>query len=183
MPRDQCSRRSSRSAPRSDVHFGPGHSEGGHASRMASFSDCPVFLLDGEGNVLFANLQGRSLLDHGSVEARTSLTAAIRCGCSPSPWLVTALQDDDQAKVFLAVFSSEAAAAPAFDAVEAATVAWKLTPKQRQVLDVVSRGLTNLDTGRLLGIAEATVEYHLAHIFDKAGVENRAMLISRLLDL
>jgi hypothetical protein len=77
MPRDQCSRRSNRSALRNDVHIGPGHREGGHASRMASFSDCPVFLLDGEGNVLLANLQGRKLLDHGSVDARTSLAAAM----------------------------------------------------------------------------------------------------------
>lgn len=72
--------------------------------------------------------------------------------------------------MFLAVLPSEAANARAVDAIEAATAAWKLTPKQREVLDVVSRGLTNVDTGRLLGTTEGTVEYHLARIFDKAGV-------------
>ncbi len=168
---------------RDDIVIRSGRADGGYVTHIASFSDRPVFLVDNEGRVLFANPPGRKLLDEGSVKARKSLAAAIRSGCTEVPWLLTPLQADDQAMVFLAILQSGAANAPAVDAIEAATAAWKLTPKQRQVLDVVSRGLTNVDTGRLLGITEGTVEYHLARIFDKAGVENRATLIARLLDL
>ena len=57
---------------------------------------------------------------------------------------------------------------------------WRLTPRQAQVLDLVARGFTNALIADELGIGEGTVEFHLSAIFDKAGVESRAMLIARV---
>ena len=48
------------------------------------------------------------------------------------------------------------------------------------MLDLVLRGFTNALIADELGIGEGTVEFHLSAIFDKAGVESRAMLIARV---
>jgi DNA-binding CsgD family transcriptional regulator len=55
---------------------------------------------------------------------------------------------------------------------------WKLTPRQTEVLDLVGRGLTNRTIAATLAISESTVEFHLATIFERAGVETRAALIA-----
>jgi DNA-binding NarL/FixJ family response regulator len=62
----------------------------------------------------------------------------------------------------------------------AAVARWKLTARQMQVLDLVARGLINASIAETLAIRVGTVEFHLAKIFDKAGVDNRATLIARL---
>jgi DNA-binding NarL/FixJ family response regulator len=57
----------------------------------------------------------------------------------------------------------------------------RLTARQAEVLDLVAAGSTNAVVAEALGIKERTVEFHLSAIFDKAGVDNRATLIARLL--
>lgn len=42
-----------------------------------------------------------------------------------------------------------------------------LTERERQVLTMVARGLTNRDIARRLAISVRTVETHLTHVFDK----------------
>jgi DNA-binding NarL/FixJ family response regulator len=66
------------------------------------------------------------------------------------------------------------------DSVRAARERWHLTTRQTQVLEQVARGFTNALIADSLGIGEGTVHFHLSAIFDKAGVERRAMLIARL---
>ena len=166
-----------------DIRIGPGHAEVYYRNPLGSMIDRPVFVLDGNGVVLFVNPQGEQLLEHKSAEVLCSLSALVRSGWTDLPWILTCLHGSEQAKVFLAILQSPAQNDPTVDTVEAATIRWKLTPRQRQVLDLVAHGLTNVDTAKLLEIAESTVEYHLARIFDKAGVDNRATLIVRLLEL
>lgn len=55
------------------------------------------------------------------------------------------------------------------------------TSREREVIDVVCRGLTNDQIAWHLNIGVATVKTHLIHIFKKAGVETRGELISRML--
>jgi DNA-binding CsgD family transcriptional regulator len=48
-----------------------------------------------------------------------------------------------------------------------------LTPRQRQLLDLVTAGLTNRQIARRLSISEATVRKHLQHVFERLQVTNR----------
>ena len=51
-----------------------------------------------------------------------------------------------------------------------------LTPVERQVTELASRGLSNPDIGRALLISRNTVKVHLSHVYSKLGVSNRAEL-------
>jgi DNA-binding NarL/FixJ family response regulator len=48
-----------------------------------------------------------------------------------------------------------------------------LSPREREVLGLLGRGLPNKTIARLLGISERTVENHLRHIFEKLEVTSR----------
>ncbi len=49
----------------------------------------------------------------------------------------------------------------------------RLSGRERQVLELVSRGLANKQIGRTLGISERTVKVHLGHVFRHIGVSDR----------
>ncbi len=49
----------------------------------------------------------------------------------------------------------------------------ELTPREREIVTLVERGLRNRDIGRQLGIQTGTVKIHLKHIFEKTGVRGR----------
>jgi len=51
-----------------------------------------------------------------------------------------------------------------------------LTVRERQVMRLVSEGLSNKEIGRRLGLSEGTVKIHLHNIYDKIGVPNRTAL-------
>ena len=51
-----------------------------------------------------------------------------------------------------------------------------LTPTERQVVELLSQGLRNADIAARLFVAPSTVKTHLAHVFAKLGVSNRAGL-------
>ena len=52
-----------------------------------------------------------------------------------------------------------------------------LSPREREVLALLSEGLSNADIAEGLGISEKTVRNHLSHLFDKLGVWSRAQAI------
>jgi DNA-binding CsgD family transcriptional regulator len=54
----------------------------------------------------------------------------------------------------------------------------ELSARQSQIADLVAGGMTNRQIARSLDVSEKTVETHLARIFSKLGVTNRAMLAS-----
>lgn len=49
-----------------------------------------------------------------------------------------------------------------------------LTPREGEVLNALSQGLTNKQIAHSLGISEHTVKYHISSIYSKLGVMNRA---------
>ena len=53
-----------------------------------------------------------------------------------------------------------------------------LTPRQREVLDSITRGLSNDEIAALLGISKARVKQHLNEVYEKLGAANRAEAIS-----
>ncbi|NYD78457.1 response regulator [Arthrobacter cupressi] len=56
-----------------------------------------------------------------------------------------------------------------------------LTPREAELLTLLTEGLSNKELGRKLFISEATVKSHLAHIYAKLGVDSRAAAIAKAL--
>jgi len=52
-----------------------------------------------------------------------------------------------------------------------------LTPREVQVIKLISSGYTNKDLAKQLGITENTTKHHITNIFDKLGVSNRMELV------
>jgi DNA-binding NarL/FixJ family response regulator len=53
----------------------------------------------------------------------------------------------------------------------------ELTPRELEVLRLVARGLSNADIARVLVVSDATVKTHVAHIFSKLDLHDRAQAV------
>ena len=49
----------------------------------------------------------------------------------------------------------------------------RLTPREREIVRAVCRGMKNKEIADLLHITAGTVKVHLMHIFEKTGVKDR----------
>jgi len=58
-----------------------------------------------------------------------------------------------------------------------------LTPRERDLVDLVRRGMRNREIAEELGVTEGTVKVYLHALFDKVGVDNRTELAMRAADL
>jgi two-component system nitrate/nitrite response regulator NarP len=58
-----------------------------------------------------------------------------------------------------------------------------LTPRERELVELVRQGLRNRDIASQLGVTEGTVKVYLHAIFDKLGVDNRTELAMRAPEL
>lgn len=54
----------------------------------------------------------------------------------------------------------------------------RLTARQRQVLTLAAYGNTNIQIGRLLGVAPQTVNRHLVETYDALGAKDRANAVA-----
>jgi DNA-binding CsgD family transcriptional regulator len=55
-----------------------------------------------------------------------------------------------------------------------------VTPREREVISHVARGLTNGEVARLLGISSETVRKHLENAYEKLGVHTRTAAVAAL---
>jgi two-component system nitrate/nitrite response regulator NarL len=51
-----------------------------------------------------------------------------------------------------------------------------MTDRERQIMSLVSEGMSNTEIGRRLNIADGTIKVHLHHIFQKLEISNRTLL-------
>ena len=58
-----------------------------------------------------------------------------------------------------------------------------LTPRERDLVDLVRRGMRNREIAEELGVTEGTVKVYLHALFDKLGVDNRTELAMRASEL
>jgi DNA-binding NarL/FixJ family response regulator len=56
----------------------------------------------------------------------------------------------------------------------------ELSPREREVLGLMSQGFKTADMAKALFISESTVKVHVRHIFEKLGVRTRAAAVARL---
>lgn len=57
-------------------------------------------------------------------------------------------------------------------------MASQLSPRQREVLDLVAEGRTSKEIAVTLGISESTVNWHLANAFERLGASSRAEAVA-----
>ncbi|RDE08917.1 response regulator transcription factor [Pelagibacterium lacus] len=57
----------------------------------------------------------------------------------------------------------------------------QLTPREREVLQLIANGQSNKEAGRELGISPRTIEVHRARVMEKLGARNTADLIRIIL--
>jgi DNA-binding NarL/FixJ family response regulator len=133
-------------------------------------------------------------------EERKDVVKAVALGLNgyvpkslPDDEIVGALQDILDGRVFVPRFMTSAlsgAMAEPEKQVRAEASAYKgdpgggatyksVSPRQRDVLDCVRRGLSNKEIARELDIAEGTVKIHLAALFSHYGARNRTELATR----
>lgn len=55
----------------------------------------------------------------------------------------------------------------------------RITPREREIIELVSKGLKNREIAEVMSITPGTVKVHLMHIFEKTGVRDRFQLALR----
>jgi DNA-binding CsgD family transcriptional regulator len=141
----------------------------------------PAFVVAANGTILDLNASGRVMLERSGADVRRSLADAIARRPGRYAFELTELRSAGEPRSFLAVLRADARQ-PARERLVMATASrLGLTPRKREVLDLVVRGMTNATIAAELGVSERAVEMHVTSIFDRAGVENRAALVALVL--
>jgi DNA-binding NarL/FixJ family response regulator len=98
------------------------------------------------------------------------------------------LKDAPPAELYRAVRGTargETVLAPAITARlvrRATTSAEPLTGREVEIVELLAQGLANKELARRLLVSEATVKSHLAHIYRKLGVDNRAAAVATAIE-
>jgi DNA-binding NarL/FixJ family response regulator len=58
----------------------------------------------------------------------------------------------------------------------------KLTPRERQIAEFVSRGLTNKEIGAAFDLSQRTIDSHIVNILRKTAISSKARLAAALRD-
>jgi len=169
--------------------------DAGEAHRRAAEGQPDVILLDNhlpgvKGVDALAGLkevapQARVLMLTVSEDER-DLSAALRGGAQG--YLLKTVDSDGMAVAILRAMAGQSTISPemtgklvtAFQSLhgDAAPLAdpdpiHSLSPREREILGHISRGASNKDIGRALGIAETTVKIHVQHILRKLDLASR----------
>jgi len=93
---------------------------------------------------------------------------------SPLPVLLEALRRVASGETFL-----EESASPTLRQWTIRRNVPRLTPREREIIDLVSQGMKNREIAERLTITPGTVKVHLMHVFEKTGARDRYELAVR----
>ena len=148
-----------------------------------------VQVLVASARAIAAIRRGDAFSDHASRALDLAMEAhCIECFAAAYrgfPQLASLLLGDSrtrEATLRLLVAASDSHRLSALDAnTSSGTGSWmSLSPREREVLLLVSHGKSNREIGRALFISEATVKVHVRHIFEKLGVRSRTQAALRI---
>jgi len=140
----------------------------------------PAFVLGDSGRIYHANQSGLALLETQRSDVHISLQCARKGSPSALAFTIVPLTDRGMRKTWLATLSSSSTARQTTAAIVRAVQRWKLTKRQHQTLERIVDGYTNAMIAADFRITERAVELHVTNIFNRAGVDNRATLVSRV---
>ena len=117
------------------------------------------------------------------LEDDASVTAALRAGARG--YLVKGAERDDVARALRAVVRGQAVLGPEVAGAAIARLSGggggapfpELSPREREVLDLVARGLTNAAIADALVLSGKTVRNHVSNVLVKLGAPDRAAAI------
>jgi DNA-binding CsgD family transcriptional regulator len=156
-----------------------------HGARQAAALDAaleaigrPAFVASAKGAIHEVNTSARELLARENSDVRRAVADAIARRPSRYAFDVTPLRISGSVACYLAVLRDGAIEARHATCAAVAATRWGLTPRRREVLEMVVRGMANATIAAELGVSGRAVEAHVSAIFDRAGVENRAALVA-----
>jgi two-component system, NarL family, response regulator LiaR len=134
--------------------------------------------LDGVGAMreLRRRLPGCRVIVLTSYADDDRLLPAIQAGAAG--YLLKDVEPRELARAVRAAHAGEALLDPAvaarlMEAVAGPAPAERLTPREREVLELIARGMANKRIARELGLSEKTVKAHVGHVLAKLGVTDR----------
>jgi len=136
-----------------------------------TFPDLPVIMLTTYDHANYARralaegASGYMLKDSDPADLAQAISVALSGGGNVlSPQVIANLFEESATKV---------GPNAANDASRQGAPAVNLTPREIDILELVTEGLSNRDVAKRLSLSEKTVKAHLAAIFRKLGVANR----------
>jgi two-component system, NarL family, response regulator LiaR len=162
--------------------------DGAEAVRAASdlrpdvvLMDLMMPVLDGVGamRALREQLPETRVIALTSFTDEATLLPALQAGAAG--YLLKNVQPAELHRAIVAAHAGEALLDPAVAARLLEAIAQpagfaapeRLTPREREVLGLLGRGLSNKRIARELGVAEKTVKTHVGHVLAKLGVTDR----------
>jgi DNA-binding NarL/FixJ family response regulator len=143
----------------------------------------PAFVVGARGQLLHANQAGWGMLATRGPELTRVLQEAVAGRPGTIEVELTQIVDAGSPVSWLAIFRGGSSDARVASAVESACARWRITPRQRDVLECVLRGNANSTIAAQLGVSLRAIEQHLSALFDKVGAESRAALIAIVLTM
>lgn len=143
--------------------------------------------LDGDAATaqILAERPGIRVLVLTTYESDESILRAIEAGASG--YLLKAAPQDELLAGIRSVARGEVALAPRIAALLVGRMqrpaAPTLSPRETEVLALVSQGLSNPAIASRLFLGEATVKTHLLHVFEKLGVSDRTRAVTKAMEL
>lgn len=143
----------------------------------------PAFLVDRAGRIREMNAVGHVLFTTRRRELVTALADAVAGRAASFTFELSPVRDAGAMLGWLALLRPADRDARIEACIDAASRAWRLTPRQRAVLALVARGLATATIADELGVSARAVEHRVTSFLDHAGVDSRAALVAAVLAL
>ncbi|MDB4960831.1 MAG: hthA [Myxococcales bacterium] len=141
----------------------------------------PAYVIGASGRIFESNQSGKALLQTRRSDVSAALQDALAGRPSSINFELVRFREHGMGDHWLAILRARGSDIRIAQAVSLAVIRFKLTSRQREVLELVLRGEANTTIAAMLAISERAVEQHVSAMFDRAAVDSRSALISLVL--